>query len=126
MGTKVNLGTEPSLVVQFISAALSLLVAFQWDGLSDKNAGAIVAVIVAVGAGINALAVRPIAPVVFTGIVGAFVALLGTYGFHISPEVVAGIDALVITGLGLIFRGQVVPTPHLGLIDHHQPPVNTV
>jgi dipeptide/tripeptide permease len=108
-GPKVNLGTEPTLIINVVAAALALLVTFQWDGLSQENAGAIVAVITAVAAAVNAFAVRPIAPAVFTGVVGAVVALLATYGFNVPAETVAAINGLVITALALIFRAQVTP-----------------
>jgi hypothetical protein len=105
----VNLGREPTLLVNFIAGLLALLVTFQWDGLSAENAGAIVAAIVAIAAAVNAFAVRPIAPAVFTGAVGAVVALVGTYGFTVAPETLAAIDGIVVAGLALIFRAQVTP-----------------
>lgn len=110
MKTKINLGGEPALTVNVIASMLALLVTFKWHGLTEANAAAIVAVLVAGGNVLTAFAVRPIAPPVFTAFVGAAVELVGTYGFTVPIDTVTAIDGVVVTVLALIFRNQVTPT----------------
>lgn len=102
-------GREPALVIATISAALSLLVSFGFDGLSAEQAAAIVAVISAVFAAATAAITRPIAPSAFTGLVAATVALLAAYGLNVSQETVGALNAVVLAVLGLLTRGQVSP-----------------
>ena len=101
-------GREPALIIASISAALSLLVTFQF-GLSAEQAGAIVAVISAVFAAATAAVTRPIAPSAFTGLVAAVAALLAAYGLNVSAETVGATNAVVLAVLGLLARGQVSP-----------------
>ncbi|MFD3740451.1 hypothetical protein [Streptomyces sp. NPDC058629] len=101
-------GREPALVIATVSAALSLLVSFQF-GLDAEQAGAIVAVISAVFAAATAVVTRPIAPSAFTGLVAAAVALLAAYGMNVSAETVGALNAVVLAVLGLMTRGQVTP-----------------
>lgn len=99
---------EPTLILQFISAALSLVVALGF-GLSSDQAALIVAAITAVFGAVNAFMVRPIAPAAFTALVGAVAALAAGFGFHLSDGVIAAINGLVITALALLTRHQVTP-----------------
>ncbi|MFJ3601940.1 hypothetical protein ACIPVA_03995 [Streptomyces anulatus] len=103
-------GREPALIIATVSAALSLLVSFQF-GLDAEQAAAIVAVISAVFAAATAVITRPIAPSAFTGLVAAAVALLAAYGMNVSAETVGALNAAVLAILGLMTRGQVTPTP---------------
>jgi hypothetical protein len=106
-------GREPTLVLQFVSAALSLVVALGF-GLSSEQAALIVAAITAAFGVINAVAVRPIAPAAFTALVGAVAALVAGFGFHLSDGLIAGINGLVLAGLAFLVRAQVTPAhdPH--------------
>ncbi|WP_217235479.1 hypothetical protein [Streptomyces sp. AC555_RSS877] len=101
-------GREPALIIATVSAALSLLVTFQF-GLSAEQAGAVVAVISAVFAVATAAVTRPIAPSAFTGLVAAVAALLAAYGLELSAEKVGALNAVVLAGLALMTRGQVSP-----------------
>lgn len=101
--------TEPTLILQFVSAALSLVVALGF-GLTSDQAALIVAAITAVFGVVNAVMVRPIAPAAFTALVGALAALAAGFGFHLPDAVVAAVTGLVLTGLALLTRGQVSPT----------------
>jgi hypothetical protein len=100
---------EPTVWLNVLSAALTVLVTFGFKGLSPEQSALITA---AVGAGIgvvNALVVRPVAPAAFTGFVGALAALLAAYGLHVSQEMVGAVQALVVTVLALQARQQVTP-----------------
>ncbi|MFE9735497.1 hypothetical protein ACFYO9_34140 [Streptomyces sp. NPDC005863] len=92
-----------------MSAGLSLLVSFGFDGLSAEQSAAIVAVISAVFAATTAVITRPIAPSAFTGLVAAAVALLAAYGLNVGQETVGALNAIVLAVLGLLTRGQVAP-----------------
>jgi hypothetical protein len=99
---------EPALILAVISAALSLIVTFN-IGLTSDQAGLWVAVITAVFALATALATRPVAPAVFTGLVTAVGALLMGYHFHVDPAVLAQVNGLVLAVLTLVTRHQVTP-----------------
>jgi hypothetical protein len=101
-------GREPTLVLQVISAVLSFLVASGF-GLTDTQAALVVAAISAVFGVINAWAVRPIAPAVFTGLVGALAALALGFGFNVSGEFVAGVNGVLLAVLAFLTRAQVTP-----------------
>ncbi|OLZ72580.1 hypothetical protein AVW11_04090 [Streptomyces amritsarensis] len=103
-------GREPALVIATFSAALSLLVTFNF-GLTGEQAGAIVAAISAILAAVTAVYTRPIAPAAFTGLVATTVALLAAYGFTVGPETVGAWNAVVLAVLGFVTRGQVSPRP---------------
>lgn len=103
------LGREPQLVINAVSAALSLLVTFQF-GMTGEQAGAIVAVISGVFAAVAAAVTRPIAPGAFTGLVAAAAALIAAYGIEVTPETVGAVNGLVLTVLALLSRGQVTPS----------------
>jgi hypothetical protein len=112
MRTFTIFGREPAVILGIISAALSLLVSFNF-GLSGEQAGAIVAVISGVFAAVTAALTRPIAPSAFTGLVTVVVALLTAFHFNVAPATVGAINALVLALLVFITRGQVTPTPTL-------------
>jgi hypothetical protein len=102
-------GREPALIIAVVTSAVLLAgtLGFRW--LSGDQAGFVVAAIVALAAAATAWTTRPIAPSVFTGAVGAVVALVAAYGYELNPETVAAINSFVITVLALLTRGQVSP-----------------
>ena len=102
-------GREPALIIATVSAALSLLVTFNF-GLSAEQAGAIVAVISAVFPAATAAITPPIAPSAFTGLVAAVAALLAAYGLEFGPEKIGALNAVVLAVLGLLTRGQFSPS----------------
>lgn len=99
---------EPALVLGTVSAVLSLIVALN-VGLSAEQAGLWVAVITAVFSAVTALAVRPVSPAVFTGVVVAVGDLLMGYHFHVSPGVLSAVSALLLSVMTLLTRHQVTP-----------------
>ncbi|MFJ8049793.1 hypothetical protein [Streptomyces luteogriseus] len=101
-------GREPALIVSTISAVLSLIVTFN-VGMSGEQAGTIVAVISTAFGAIAAAMTRPIAPSAFTALVAAGAALLAAYGLEVSAETVGATNAVVLSVLALLARGQVSP-----------------
>lgn len=108
MGTKL-FGREPTLWIGWIGQAILLLGTLQLHLLSGDQAALAVVALNAVFAAINAWAVRPMSPVVFTYAAGSLIALAGSYGLHIPIETVAAINAVVVSTLVLLSRGQVSP-----------------
>ncbi|GAA4928671.1 hypothetical protein GCM10023224_04920 [Streptomonospora halophila] len=106
-------GREPALILGFISAALGLGTALGVPGLSGEQAALVVAAITAVFGVATAVQTRPIGPAAFTTLVTAVAALAAGYGFDVGPGVVGAVDAMVLTGLSLLMRGQVKPKPSL-------------
>jgi hypothetical protein len=102
-------GREPTVVLQSLSAALSVVVAFGVPGLSAENASLIIAAGAAGIGVVNALAVRPVAPSAFVAAITAGSALLASYGLGLPQEAVGSISAAVPAVLALFVRGQVTP-----------------
>jgi len=102
-------GREPTLWIAVISSGIVLLgtVGFSW--ISGEQAALVVAAINAIAGAVNAYTVRPISPVAFTYAVGAIVALLTSYGLNFTDPQVGAVNALTITILALLSRGQVSP-----------------
>ena len=101
-------GREPALIIAAIAGALNLGVTFKL-GISNEQAGAIVAVITAAAGVLTAMATRPIAPAAFKTLVTAGAALLSAYGFHLSPEQTGTVTTLVLAVLAMLTRAQVTP-----------------
>jgi hypothetical protein len=101
-------GREPALIISTVSAVLSLVVTFN-IGMTGEQAGAIVAVISTSFGAIAAAMTRPIAPTAFTAVVAAGAALLAAYGLNVSAETVGAVNAVVLSVLALLARGQVSP-----------------
>lgn len=101
-------GREPALIISTVSAVLSLVVTFN-IGMTGEQAGVIVAVISASFGAIAAAMTRPIAPTAFTAVVAAGAALLAAYGLNVSAETVGAVNAVVLSVLALLARGQVSP-----------------
>ncbi|GAA4718380.1 hypothetical protein [Phytohabitans rumicis] len=102
-------GREPTLVIGVIAAVLSILVCFNLDFLSAKQAALIVVALNALLGALNALAVRPIPPAAVTYFVGAVAALLAAYGLDVTQEQVGAVNGAFIAILMFLTRGQVTP-----------------
>lgn len=100
---------EPALILGFLSAALGLVASVGFHQLGPATVGAIVAVLTAVLGAAQAAFTRPVAPAAFVTLVAAVGALVAGFGFHVSPEVIGGVDALVVAFLSLLTRQQVSP-----------------
>jgi len=102
-------GREPTLALQGISGVLAFLVTFGWDKLTAENSGAIVAVLAAGFGVITAMAVRPVAPAVFTTVITTGAALLSTYGLDFSQEKIGTLQLAVVGIVAYLTRQQVSP-----------------
>lgn len=100
---------EPTLWISVINAIVLFIGTFGLHWISGQQAALIVVAINAVLGVINVLTVRPIPPAAFTYAVGAIVAVFASYGLNVTPEVMAGMNALIIPILALITRNQVGP-----------------
>lgn len=99
-------GRDPALVLQAIAALLALVVGFKLPGLSDVQAGAIMAVLTAGAAAWTAFYVRPLAPTIFGGLISAGTALVAAYGFHAAQAHTAALTAAVAMLVAMVTRPQ--------------------
>jgi hypothetical protein len=102
-------GREPTLILQGLTALLTFLVTFGWDGLSTDQAAVIVAVVAAVLTAVNALLVRPVPPTVWTGVITAGASLLAAYGLDFSQERVGTLVMAVTAIMAVLLRQSVTP-----------------
>ncbi len=102
-------GREPTLWIAVLNAVILGIATLGFHALNNDQAALIVAAINAVMAAINAYAVRPISPAVFTYVGTAIVTVLVSYGLKVTPDQLASLNAIIIVALGLITRGQVSP-----------------
>lgn len=109
-------GSEPTLIIAVVTSAIVLLGTVGFGFLTGEQAGLLVAAINAVALAVNAYTVRPISPAAFTYAVGAIVALVTSYGLEFTDAQVGAINALVISILALLTRGQVSPAPENPLV----------
>lgn len=102
-------GREPTLYIAVLNAVVMFLSTIGLHLLTGKEGALIVIAINGVFACFTAWAVRPISPAIFTYAVGAILAVFSAYGLAIPIETAAMLNALVITVLALVTRGQVSP-----------------
>lgn len=109
MGPVRIFGREPALWVGFLTAVLSVAGMLGFDNLSALQAAAIAGGLNALGAIVTAWQVRPIAPAIYTNAVAAGTAIANAYGTAASPQMVLGLNAVMLAALALLTRGQVSP-----------------
>lgn len=102
------LGREPALWLNTLSAVLGLVVTFN-VGLSQDQAGWIVAGVSAILGAIAAALTRPIAPQAFTTVVATVASAVAAFGYDVAPTTTAAINGVVLAVLMFITRGQVTP-----------------
>jgi len=102
-------GREPALILAVVQSVLTLVVGFQLDWLTAEQAALWMVVVNAIAGAITAWFTRPIAPTVFTHLFTVIATLLAAYGLDLSQEVLAGLNALAVSVLMLLSRGQVSP-----------------
>lgn len=103
-------GREPALWLNSLAAILGLLVTFN-VGLTEVQAGWLVAGTSAVLGAIAAALTRPIAVQAFTSLVATVASAVGAFGFEVAPTTTAAINGTILAVLMFITRGQVTPVP---------------
>lgn len=103
------LGRDPTLILAFVSSVITFFGTLNWDYLTPAGAALFVVFVNAVFAAINAWTVRPISPAIFTYLAGAGFAVAAHYGFDVGENVVAGVNAMIVTGLAVLVYGNVTP-----------------
>lgn len=78
-------------------------------GIDGGLAGAVSLVLTAVATAWTALAVKPISPAVFTGVIVALVQLLSRWGLDLSDVQVSSITGFAVLVVTLVVRGQITP-----------------
>lgn len=102
------LGREPALALNTVSALLGLLVTFN-VGLTQEQAGWIVAGLSAVLGAVAAAMTRPVAVQAFTTLVATVASAVAAFGYEGDPTTTAGVNAAVLAVLMFVTRGQVTP-----------------
>jgi hypothetical protein len=101
--------TEPALITGVVQAVLALL-AGTVLALTAAETGAVLAVTTALLALVAAIATRPFQVAALTGLVTAVVTLLIAFGVpHVSPGIVATLNAAIVAVFALILRLHVTP-----------------
>lgn len=101
-------GREPALFLNSLSAVLGLVVTFN-VGLTENQAGWIVAGVSAILGAIAAAFTRPIAVQAFTTLVATVASAVAAFGYDVAPTTTAAINGLVLAVIMFITRGQVSP-----------------
>lgn len=102
-------GREPALWIAAIQAVLMLVATLGIPGVDDGLAAGVALFLTAVCTAWTAMAVRPVAPAVFVGVVTALAPLLTRFGLHLSDVQVGTASTLLIAVVTLFVRGQVAP-----------------
>jgi hypothetical protein len=101
-------GREPALALNTLSAVLGLLVTFN-VGLTEVQAGWIVAGTSAILGAIAAALTRPIAVQAFTTLVATVASAVAAFGYDVAPTTTAAINGALLAVIMFITRGQVSP-----------------
>jgi hypothetical protein len=104
------LGRDPSLYIAALAAILGVGVSLGLPGLDAHQAAAIMAVITAGGGAWTAVHTRPIAPSLFTGVLGAGALLLAAYTIDIPQATLAAVQVAVSSLVGILTWQSVSPT----------------
>jgi hypothetical protein len=101
-------GREPALALNTLSAILGLLVTFN-IGLTENQAGWIVAGTSAILGAIAAALTRPIAVQAFTTLVATLASGVAAFGYEVAPTTTAAINGALLAVIMFITRGQISP-----------------
>lgn len=101
-------GRDPVLFLNSLSAILGLVVTFN-VGLTEDQAGWIVAGMSAILGAVAAALTRPIAVQAFTTLVATVASAVAAFGYDVAPTTTAAINGLVLAVIMFITRGQVSP-----------------
>jgi hypothetical protein len=109
-------GRDPVLFLNSLSAILGLVVTFN-VGLTENQAGWLVAGMSAVLGAVAAAMTRPIAVQAFTTLVATVASAVAAFGYDVAPTTTAAINGLVLAVIMFITRGQVSPTSPMAPAD---------
>jgi hypothetical protein len=101
-------GRDPVLFLNSLSAILGLIVTFN-VGLTENQAGWIVAGTSAILGAVAAALTRPIAVQAFTTLVATVASAVAAFGYDVAPTTTAAINGLILAVIMFITRGQVSP-----------------
>ena len=101
-------GRDPVLFLNSLSGILGLVVTFN-VGLTEDQAGWIVASTSAILGAVAALLTRPIAVQAFTTLVATIASAVAAFGYDVAPTTTAAINAALLAVIMFITRGQVSP-----------------
>lgn len=101
---------DPSLYISAIAAILGVGVSLGLRGLDAHQAAAIMAVITAAGGAWTAVHTRPVAPSLFTGLLGAGALLAAAYTIDIPQDTLAAVQVAVSSLVGILTWQSVSPT----------------
>jgi hypothetical protein len=102
-------GRDPVLFLNSLSAALGLIVTFN-VGLTENQAGWLVAGTSAILGAVAAALTRPIAVQAFTTLVATVASAVAAFGYDVAPTTTAAINGALLAVIMFITRGQVSPT----------------
>jgi hypothetical protein len=100
---------EPAQYALLVSAILAVVVATKATSLTADQATLIVAALMAIGAVVAAVFTRPLAPAAFLAVSAPVAALIAGFGYNVAPDLLAGINGLIMVLVGLLIRMQVSP-----------------
>ena len=101
-------GRDPVLFLNSLSAALGLIVTFN-VGLTENQAGWLVAGTSAILGAVAAALTRPIAVQAFTTLVATVASAVAAFGYDVAPTTTAAINGALLAVIMFITRGQVSP-----------------
>lgn len=119
-------GREPALWIAVMQAFLILAFTLGIPGVDGGLAGAVSLLLTTAATAWSALAVRPVAPALFTGVLVALVQLLSRWGLDLNEVQVSSITGFVALVVTLVARGQITPDADPRTIDGQVVSVNTV
>lgn len=102
-------GRDPAIWLAVINAVIGLVVAVHWLGLTTVQGGAVVTVASAILGLVTAFMVKPFAPTAATYLVGVIGEALSTFQYHVSAQVIGGINLLILALVAAIVRPQSTP-----------------
>jgi hypothetical protein len=102
--------------IAVLNAALGLIVALGWMGLTQMQAGALVTVATAVAGLVTAALVKPFAPTAATYLASVAFEALAAFHYDVAPAVIGGVNLLILALVAAVIRPQSTPNsdPVLG------------
>lgn len=103
------LGRHPTLWIAALNTIVMFAATLGFNLLDGDQAAAIVLVVNALAAAVNAFTVRPLPVPVFTYALSTLISAFALYGLNITGDQVAGLNSVLVAVLGLLTYGNVSP-----------------